>query len=218
LAVGEQSSQTKLKRPFSPFYIGWGKRLFLGISGLVVLYFLAPPALTAGARWLIREDALAPADVVMPLGGDARSLRVRKAATLYQQGLAKKIAVSGVPYTWGFHSRDAAKRYLIVLGVPEADILELNDSWHTRGEALNLAEVMRQHDFKSAIIVTSPYHSRRALYTFRRTAAGFTFYSAPVPAESPEWRPERWWSRRGDMEHTVREVISWGNTLVGGLQ
>jgi len=198
--------------------VGWGRWLLLSAAGLMVLYLVAPPVLTAFARWLIRQDALAQADVVMALGGDARSLREREAAEFYRRGLARKVIVSGVPYAWGIHTGDTLKQYVLSLGVPEPDILVLRESWNTRREAIDLAELMRQHKWKSAILVTSPFHSRRALYTFRRLAGEFTFSSAPVPARPPEWQPERWWTRRGDAERTVREFLAWGNTLVGGFQ
>lgn len=185
---------------------------------LIALYFLLPPALTASARWLVRADAPTQADVIIALGGDVRSLREREAAALYVRGLARKLVVSGQSYTWGVHTGEVAKQYLMSLGIPESDIYVLRESWNTRQEATGLAGLMREQDWKSAIIVTSPYHSRRALYTFNRYVPGYTFYSVPVPAQSPEWRPERWWARRGDAELTVREFLAWGNTVVGGLR
>ena len=187
-------------------------------AAAVTLYFLTPLALTAAARRLMLTDPLVPADVVIALGGDARCMRERGAADLYKRGFAPRVIVSGVPYAWGIHTGDAAKRYVTSLGVPPDDILVLRKSWNTRLEAIDVAGLMRQNGWHSAIIVTSPFHSRRALYTFRRYASEFTFYSAPLPTEPPEWQPERWWSRRGDMGFTVREFFAWINTLVGGLR
>lgn len=189
----------------------------LAVVALIV-YFVAPTVLTSLARQLIRVDPTTSADVIIALGGDARCHREKKAAELYRQGVARRMIVSGVPSAWGIHTGDAAKRYLISLGIPADDIIVLHDSWNTRREAIDVAELMKSNGWHTGVIVTSPFHSRRAHYTFKRYAAGFNFQSSPLPAASPEWQPERWWTRRGDMGVTVRESISWANTIVGGLQ
>ncbi|MEP7273549.1 MAG: YdcF family protein [Acidobacteriota bacterium] len=184
----------------------------------MTVYFVLPSVLTSLARQLMRTDPIAPGDVIVALGGDARCHREKKAAELYQQGVARRMIVSGVPSAWGVHTGDAAKRYLISLGIPADDIIVLHDSWNTRREAIDVAALMKSNGWHSGVIVTSPFHSRRALYTFERYAPGFTFVAAPLAPGSPEWQPERWWTRRGDMGITVRETISWANTIVGGLQ
>jgi uncharacterized SAM-binding protein YcdF (DUF218 family) len=191
----------------------------LSLTALAVtIYFVLPFALNAAARSLIRADTLYNSDVVIALGGDARCLRERSAADFYHKGLATHVIVSGVPYGWGIHTGEAAKRYVLSLGVPADKVTVLLDSWNTRREAIQVARLMQENGWRSAILVTSPFHSRRATYTLERYAPGFRFASAPLPAEPPEWQPDRWWSRRGDMGFTVREFLSWGNTVVGGLQ
>ena len=104
------------------------------------VYFVVPFGLTALARSLIRADKLYTSDVVIALGGDARCLRERGAAELYHKGLASHVIVSGVPYGWGIHTGEAAKRYVISLGVPEARVTVLFDSWNTRREAIEVAQ------------------------------------------------------------------------------
>jgi uncharacterized SAM-binding protein YcdF (DUF218 family) len=93
------------------------------------VYFVVPFGLTALARSLIRADQLNTSDVVIALGGDARCLRERGAAELYHKGLASQVIVSGVPYGWGVHTGEAAKRYVVSLGVPEERIAVLAESW-----------------------------------------------------------------------------------------
>jgi uncharacterized SAM-binding protein YcdF (DUF218 family) len=182
------------------------------------IYLLLPVALNGAARRLVREDPLAKADVIIALGGDARCLRERGAVELYRRGYASKIVVSGIPYAWGIHSGEAARRYVLSLGVRDEDVAVLKRSWNTRNEAAEMAELMRRNNWRAAIIVTSPFHSRRAAYTFEHWAPDLKFISAPIPAEAPEWQPERWWSRRGDLGVTIREFLSWLNTLFVRLQ
>jgi uncharacterized SAM-binding protein YcdF (DUF218 family) len=185
---------------------------------IISAYFVMPILLTGIAGSMVRVDNSTPADVIVALGGDARCLREKRAADLFRQGLGPRVIVSGVPSAWGINTGDAAKRYVVSLGVPEASVLVLRESWNTRIEALAVGEIMKSNGWHSAIIVTSPFHSRRALHTFERYAAGNNYYSLPLPEEKPEWQRERWWSRRGDMGTTVRELIAWANTLVGGLR
>ena len=184
----------------------------------MALYFLLPVGLNSGAQMLIRQDKIAKSDVIIALGGDARCARERKAAELYKQGRASKLVVSGVNYVWGIHTGDAAKRYVVSLGVPESDVTVIRDAWNTRNEAQVLKQLMSENGWKSAIVVTSPFHSRRALYTIERAVPGKTFYSSPVEAQSPEWMPKDWWKRRGDVFLTSREFFSWANTLVNGCE
>ena len=181
-------------------------------------YLLLPVLANGAAQKLIREDQLTKADIVIALAGDAVCKREKKAVELYQQGWAKKIIVGGAQIAWGIHTADAAKRYVTSLGVPEADVLTIRDTWNTRVEAAELEKLMLAKQWRSAIVVTSAFHSRRAMFTIEHAAEGFVFISSPVSPGAPEWQPDRWWSRRKDMSITIREFISWANTLAGGWQ
>jgi uncharacterized SAM-binding protein YcdF (DUF218 family) len=194
-------------------------KLLLVASVCVLLaYFLAPVIFNKSARWLIREDQLVRSDLIVALGGDHRSNREKRAAELYHQGWGRKVVVNGLQFAWGIHTGEAAKRYVMSLGVPEADILIIRDTLNTRAEAREIEKLMRERDWHSAIIVTSAFHSRRAMFTIEKEASDLTFYSSPVAPVAPEWQPDRWWSRRGDVFVTSRELVSWVNTLAGGWQ
>ncbi len=194
----------------------WFRRLLFCAAILIALYFLLPFLLNSLARGLIRRDALAPADVVIALSGDARCEREKYAAELYRQGLARKIFVGGLPVAWGVHTGDAAKRFLVQQGIPAADVIVLKDPWNTRIEADLLVQQMRQNGWHSVLVVTDQFHSRRAMYTIETVARDFQLSSQPLPIEQSRWRPEAWWTRRSDVGLTVRECLSWINTLVGG--
>lgn len=196
----------------------WFRRLFYGTAILLALYFLLPFCLNSLAYSLIRRDALAPADVVIALSGDARCEREKYAAELYRRGLARKIFVGGLPVAWGVHTGDAAQRFLVQQGIPATDIIVLKDPWNTRLEADLLVQQMRQKGWHSALVVTDQFHSRRAMYTIEIVGGDFQFSSQPLPMEQSQWRPEAWWTRRSDVWLTVREFLSWINTLARGWQ
>jgi uncharacterized SAM-binding protein YcdF (DUF218 family) len=196
----------------------WARWILIGAACLLAAYFLTPALLNEAAEGLIREDSLVKADAIVAFAGDTRCNREKRAAELYHQGWADNVVVSGMSFAWGFHTGDAARRYVMSLGVPEEKISMICEPLNTRVEARALDDLMRKRGWNSAIIVTSAFHSRRAMYTVEKAAPRRSFYSAPVPTGSPEWTPHAWWSRRDDVYVTVREFASWGNTLVGGWQ
>jgi len=193
----------------------WGA---VALACLSAVYFLTPVLLNKAAEGLIREDGLVKSDVIVALAGDNRCNREKKAAELWRQGWADNVVVSGMSYAWGFHTGESARIYVTGLGVPEQKIFMICETLNTREEARALDDLMREHGWNSAIIVTSAFHSRRATYTVERASPGRSFYSAPVPTGYPEWTPRAWWSRRDDVYVTVREFTSWANTLAGGWQ
>lgn len=185
---------------------------------LLLLYFLLPVALNFSARLLIRQDPLQPADVVIAMGGGQHCLRVQHAAELYRQGFGRKLLLSGIEAFDGNAAEEKVRQQAVNLGVVAADILLVTNTFNTRTEADKLATLMRQQGWKSALIVTEPSHTRRAHYTLQHAAPDLIFAATPVPAEWPGvWHAERWWTRHNDTRHTIREVLAWINTLVGGL-
>lgn len=194
------------------------RRWIIFAAVLLCLYFFLPLMLHFSASLLIRRDPLQPADIVVALGGGVPCMRQDYAVELYQQGLAKKIVINGLAAEWGTDTEKTVRQHFINLGVPESDLVFAGDTGNTRAEAELLAHMMRKNGWKSAIIVTDPYHTRRATYTCERAASDLQFLAAPVSEKISSWKQDRWWTRRGDVWLTIREFVAWGNTLVGGLR
>lgn len=74
-----------------------------------------------------------------------------------------------------------------------------SESWPDLGgtfaEARKTIEIMREHDFRSAIIVSSNYHMRRARLAFERANQdpSLVFYFHPVDYRDPEDSDPWWW-------------------------
>ncbi len=192
----------------------WLRRTVITTGILIAGYLLSPFVLSAFGHQLFRADQTSGADLIVSLSGDADCLRELQAANLYQQGLAKYVLVSGYSYGPDLDTSTASRDYLLSLGTPENNLLDLPGGNNTRLEARNISALMRARGWHSAIIVTSAFHSRRALFTFEQAAPELKFYSVPVPAEGSGWQPENWWKHRRAFGTTVREVFAWGNTLV----
>lgn len=114
-----------------------------------------------------------PADYLVVLGGDAKS-RALHAAELFSSNLAPMILVSGIG------DGDLACKILKANGVPESAIQRESRSRTTKENAENSLLILRAADAKRVALVTSWYHSRRALACFRHKAPEIEFYSFPV--------------------------------------
>ena len=158
-----------------------------------------------GARWLIVSAPLDQADAIVILSGSA-TLRERTnyAAQLYSQHRSQKILLTTDNRQGGWSKAEQRNLYfheiamtnLKRLGVAGADI-ELVEPpvASTWDEAALMAEYCKTHHLRSLLIVTSSYHSRRALWTFRTllrncaTEVGLD----PVPTGIQTPSPATWW-------------------------
>lgn len=131
-------------------------------------------------RWLVVSVPMAHADALIVLGGEPLA-RPQEAARLYREGIAPLVFVSGV----GDHME--SRRILIRNGVPDAAIRIEPDSFSTFTNARYLRPLLRSDGIRSALIVTSPFHTRRALATFRRVIPGVLFGVTDASIG--------WWSR-----------------------
>jgi len=150
-------------------------------NGLIVVLVLCGCELLAFAlaRLLIVRAPLLHADAIVVLSGSSVSEeRVRWAAELYERRVAPIIILTNDNQQAGWSnelqrnpfffetSRDELQR----LGVPKHAIeVLLEPVSGTHDEALLLKSYCQSRNFASILIVTSPYHSRRALWTFNRT-------------------------------------------------
>jgi len=108
------------------------------------------------------------ADALIVLGGEPLA-RPQEAARLFKEGVAPRIFVTGVG--------DAAKirRVLLGAGVPDSAITVETKATTTFTNATLLKPLLESASVRSALIVTSPFHTRRALATFRKVMPGISF-------------------------------------------
>lgn len=112
------------------------------------------------------------ADVIIVLGGGQHE-RPQRAAELFRAHAAPRIIVSGAG------DDEINRQILIQAGVPAAAIEVEPKSATTRENAEFTVRRLRAEQVRSAIVVTSWYHARRALMTFEHFAPELKFYSRP---------------------------------------
>ena len=188
------------------------------IFKIILLLILAWTVVAAlAARALIVREPLASADAIVVMSGSSAYLeRTRKAAELYHAGRAPRVLLTDDHTRGGWDSTqqrnpffvERAMQELIKAGVPE-DRIEIVPGFagSTRDEALILKlrameEVSVEHfvtlpRYKSLLVVTSAYHSRRALRTLQQTFAGteIKIGMEPSPDDSLHASTVFWWLR-----------------------
>jgi uncharacterized SAM-binding protein YcdF (DUF218 family) len=157
------------------------KRTIWGL--LIVLLLVAALAVLFPQLFLCVDSGPVTADVMVVLGGGARE-RPERAAELFQEHAAPRIIVSG------FGDAQINRRLLLAGGVP-ASVIELEDrSKTTRENARFTIKMLRERGVKRVILVTSWYHSRRALRCFKHYGPDIQFFSRPsyCAVARSDWR------------------------------
>jgi len=181
---------------------------------LIAVGFLArQPLLTAAGDVLVARDDLQTSDVIVVLAGNS-PYRAKHAEALYQAGLAPNVIISneplsshGVQTTW----LELRQYGLVHLAIPDAAIVpipEISDS--TYEEALRSREIMQARGWRSAILVTDPFHMRRAVLTFRQAFDPARLSVAASPAEESKYGVDNWWTDRNAVMRVVQEYVKLG--------
>jgi len=171
--------------------------LFLGVvlgcavAGLAGLYF---------STGLLRlEDPPATADLIVVLGGEI-VCRPARALELYQQGCATNVLMTG------YGDCESVRLLLAGKGVP-ADAIQMEcASRTTRENAMFTVPLLRAQHAKRVVLVTSWFHSRRALYCFRHFAPEIEFVSLPTTADLPQHHWPSKWERRWVLSEYLKLV------------
>lgn len=140
---------------------------------MVSIAVLAEPLLTV-------RTAVSPADVIVVLGGDGPR-RAAKASALYRAGAAPRVLISGDGDC--MHIR----RLMMEDGVPAQRITTECESGSTYENALLSTPILLDMGVRRAVLVTSWFHTRRALACFTTTLPRIDWMSAPVERDRSLW-------------------------------
>lgn len=171
------------------------RRFLLGFAlGAIVTLIAGIGGLVAIGHSLRVEDPLDRADAIVAISGDTGP-RLRAAVGLWMRGYAEvMIFAGGALDPASPSSGEIMKRQALAFGVPEDAILVEAISATTDENAEQVALLMREAGLRSAILVTSSFHQRRASMHFARAFErhGLTFRNRP--ADDPRWDPTLWWT------------------------
>lgn len=192
-------------------------RIVLAIAVLLVsAVLLAPRILEGYGRWLIRPDPPGRADVAVILGG-GEGERLGAAIWIWRDGRVRELLISdaGLPVMPADSGRgfltggETKRRSAIYYGVPASAIRMIEGAKSTHDEALLVRSYLESRGTRSAIVVTSPFHSRRARATFRQAFRGSPVHVAvEIPPDSlSDHRVARWWTREHETMAVFTETV-----------
>jgi uncharacterized SAM-binding protein YcdF (DUF218 family) len=195
---------------------------------LIIAVFLIGAALLTGllyrvwlpflGRFLVVSSPLNPADAVVTLGGEG-ALRIPSAAVLLKKGYARwlvildsPLSVPGVRESY----QALAQREAIWQGAPAGSILTLPGRVTTTcEEALNVRRFAEKEGWRSLIVSTSPYHTRRARWIFQDVFRGTGIQIMVHPIDDHWYQPARWWQDANSLRETWTEYNKLAVYLLG---
>jgi len=192
-------------------------RSFVGFAvGVAAAGLLVIVGLVSVGHALAVSDPLEPADAIVAISGDAGP-RVATAVALWREGYAANIVFSGGSVDPdSVSSAEIMKRRAVALGVPEDRILVEPESRTTLENAEEVADLLAHSGLRSAILVTSPYHQRRAWLHFARAFDRYGLALRNHPAADPEWDATLWWTREPSRTLTAIELAKLAVESVDG--
>jgi uncharacterized SAM-binding protein YcdF (DUF218 family) len=182
---------------------------------ILVLIFVILTCLLNGfwlpffGEFLVVGDNLEKSDVIIVLGSDPEGAREDWAAILYKKGLGKKIIMCGYQVGWQTSTAEIMKRHAVHLGVPE-DAIILDYGWNNQGtwdNAINSLKIVKENNFKTAIVVTSNYHTRRSRYAFKKVFKDSNVKILISPCPGGSFSPGEWWKSRKLVKSVFLEYI-----------
>lgn len=178
--------------------------------------------LASVGRVLVRADPLAKADAILVLAGGTPQ-RELEGADLYLAGYAPKVLLTierrvvaaeilrkrGIPFET---TTELKGRILRSLGVPDSAIVFLDGTraTSTRMETELVREWVAANPVSRIIIVTSPYHTRRAWLTLSRLLGDAGVEVLAHPASYERWEPDGWWRDREQLKNGLVEIQKLG--------
>jgi uncharacterized SAM-binding protein YcdF (DUF218 family) len=191
-------------------------KFFLIFAGALAAWILFAPVL---AQILIVEKPLARrADALLVLAGSATyKERTKRAAEIFNQGIAARILLTDDGGRGGWNSVEGrntpfvelARRDLVERGVP-AEAIEILEPQvdGTIDEARLLERKVKVENYRSLLLVTSAYHTRRALRTFERVLPSTEIGIEHAPASGEKTpSPYFWWLKRAGWNSVAAEYV-----------
>lgn len=192
------------------------------IAGLIFLFRIQ--LLSLVGDWLIVQDTLEPADIIHVISG--HDYRSDYAIELYQKGYGKVLFFTGgwCETIQGNHA-ERGKQLAIERGISaQAVATDGTQVISTYQEAERLKAFVDQSPtpYSSIIVVSDPFHMRRARWTYRRIFGDqIKIQMTPIPFELTPFKHD-WWNDDASKQYVISEYLKFGYYIIryeysGGL-
>jgi uncharacterized SAM-binding protein YcdF (DUF218 family) len=171
----------------------------LGALEVVALVVSAQTWLAAIGHWLSYPAHAQAADAIAVYGGAQD--RTIYGADLYRRGFAPELWHTGYA-----DDRRAVVALLLKRGLPPQAIqyLASDSTWE---DARAVADLAQRRHLRRILVVTSWYHSRRAMCVVKHQLAGS---GIEVSYDAPPGRaggPDDWWNYASSRRYVLRELV-----------
>ena len=169
----------------------------------LLIVFLILVALASQAGRFLVVDEPGRSDAIVVLAGET-DVRPARALELLRQGVAPHVFLSvHHDLIYGQRLTEIAQKYVDGLGeatrVSVCPVVGLS----TNAEADDVSQCLQSMGAHRVLIVTSEYHTRRALMIFRHRLPQYQFNAAAAP--NPAQFGEAWWTNREWAKNTFDE-------------
>ena len=163
-------------------------QIIVGLAAAYLLLFYTPLVWWA-ATPLTLSSPPAPADAIVVFAGGVGESgqagggyqeRVKQALDLYKGGYARYLVLSS-GYVYSFREAEVMRALAVDNGVPPSVIVLEQRAASTYQNVTFVDEILRDHRWRSILLVSSPYHMRRATMVWRKIAPDVTVIPSPPP-------------------------------------
>jgi uncharacterized SAM-binding protein YcdF (DUF218 family) len=159
------------------------------VIGLVVAYLLV---FQTNLMWHVAQPLRmssppGPADAIVVFAGGVGETgkagggsqeRLDEAVLLRRLGYARYIVISS-GYVYSFKEAQSMRDQAVAQGVPAGDVVLEERATNTYQNVTYVNDILRDHHWKSILLVSSPYHMKRATMVWHKLAAEISVTPTP---------------------------------------
>ncbi len=171
------------------------RRRLIRTSAVLLLIYLAlfyTPLLWILADPLKQVDAPEPADAIVVFAGgvgesgqpgQSHEERVSRAIELHQNGYAKHLVLSS-GFTRVYEEAEVMRAIAVARGIPIESIVLEEKANSTYKQVQNVSQILQNRGWDSILLVSAPYHMRRASWVFSKQAPEIRVIHTPVESSA----------------------------------
>lgn len=189
--------------------------IIIVVATALIGVYLSPDDIATCDTGPNARDICHSADAIVALSGGNTDIRAAEAIKLYKQGWAPLLIFSGAALDEDSPSNASVMmQQAIDAGVPSKAIITDDNARTTHQNAEYTDEIINRYHIARLIVVTSPYHQRRAGLEFSRIVGpSVQIINHPTPND-PDW-PWYWWATPRGWWLAGGELIKIGFTHAG---
>ena len=183
------------------------RKILPAVVFVICLWFI----LAKAGPFLIYQDKIEPADAILVLGG-GRVERIAQGIELYKNKYGPLLMFTGEWNESRLLNRNnwaLMAQYIAVshYKFPKNKIILILNPRSTYDDAVQSKAVCIQRNFKSLIVTSEPFHTRRAYLTFKKVYRDSGIHVMFYPVQNSWYTSKNWWKSLHGLEKTGEEYV-----------